>query len=397
MNILVTGAKGFIGRNLCEALKSIRDGKDKRSKYAALQPLIIFEYDRNSDLEALNEYCKKADFVFHLAGINRPQDNEEFAQGNVCFTSTLLSMLENCQNKCPVMLASSSQASLTGRFVDSEYGKSKLASEKIVRDYSIRTGAPALIYRFPNVYGKWCKPNYNSAIATFCYNIANDFPIQVNDRATELELLYIDDLVTSLLNAAICDYSEYTGSDTFCSAEPVDKITLGEIVDLLYKFKKGRKESEIPFLENGFEKKLCSTYQSYLPPEHLSYELDTKTDHRGSFTELLKSPDRGQVSVNVTLPGQVKGNHWHNTKWEKFIAVSGRGVINQRQIGLDSEGHPYPVVQYEIDAAYPTVVETPPGYTHNIINTSNEDNLVAIVWCNEIFDPDNPDTYFEEV
>lgn len=397
MKVLVTGSKGFIGKNLCEALKNIRDGKDKREQFKELLPLTIYEYDRSSTKEDLDYYCKNAEFIFNLAGINRPIDDADFIKGNAQFTDELLNLLEKNKNTHPVMLASSTQASLEGRYIGSKYGMSKLEGERILREYSRRTGAPILIYRFPNVYGKWCKPNYNSVIATFCHNIANDIPIHVSDRKLELELLYIDDLVNSLLNACCRKYIQHEGLEGFCKAEPTDFATLGEIVDLIYSFKNSRNELNVPYLENGLSKKLSSTYQSYINPTDLRYCLKTNTDLRGSFTELLKTPDRGQVSLNVIAPNQTKGNHWHNTKWEKFIAISGEGIINQRKIGTDENGEPFPVHQYKLSANEPYVVETPTGYTHNIVNTSNEQDLIAIIWSNEVFDPNNPDTYYEEV
>lgn len=398
MRILVTGAKGFVGKNLCEALKNIRDGKDRREQYQSLLPLTIYELDRNSSDEDLAIFAKDADFVFNLAGINRPKDDIEFVEGNVSFVEKLLSKLEEHRNTCPVVLTSSQQASLEGRYAGSKYGESKLAGEQLCRDYSSRTGAPVLIYRLPNLYGKWCKPNYNSAVATFCNNIANDLPIQVNDENTKLELLYIDDLVTTFLDAACQTYSNSEGADKFFSAEPTDIVTLGEIVNLLYEFKNARNTLGIPNLsDNSFSKKLCSTYESYLNPNDFSYPLDSNSDSRGSFTELLKTPDRGQVSINVTAPGQIKGNHWHNTKWEKFIVVSGEGVVQQRKIGFDVDGNPFPKTEYKLNGLHPSVVDTPPGYTHNLINTSDTLDLITIIWCNEVFDPGNPDTYFEEV
>lgn len=398
MNILVTGSNGFIGKNLCEALKNIRDGKDRRERYSSLLPLMIFEFDRESEAADLDVYCQDADFVFNLAGVNRPKDCAEFAKGNTNFVEFLVDALERHQNNCPVMFSSSTQASLSGRFADSEYGKSKLAGEKVIREHAMKTGAPALIYRFPNVYGKWSRPNYNSAVATFCYNIARELPIQVNDPDVELELLYIDDLVESLLDALLVDYRKGEGCDSFQSVAQTDNVTLGRIVNLLYEYKNAREALSIPRVEEGsFAKKLYSTYESFVDPGDLSYRLQTKSDDRGSFTELLKTPDYGQISLNVTAPGQTKGNHWHNTKWEKFIVVSGEGLVRQRRIGQDAEGNPYPTVEYHVSADEPTVIETPPGYTHCLVNPSASKDLVTIIWCNEIFDPEAPDTYYEEV
>lgn len=397
MKVLVTGAKGFIGKNLCESLKNIRDQKDRNSRYVPLLPLTIYEYDRDTGIDQLEEYCREADFVFNLAGINRPDDEKEFMEGNADFADELLTILEKQNNKCPVMLASSIQASLEGRFANSAYGKSKLAGENILREYSKRTGAPVLIYRFPNVYGKWCRPNYNSVIATFCYNIANNLPIEVHDRDTKLELVYIDDLVTSLISDSLRVHTPCR-DDAFFHVGPIDVVSLGEIADALHQFKQCRDTLDIPQLRDGsFLKKLYSTYQSYLDPSDLSYELLTKKDERGSFTELLRTSDRGQISLNITAPGQTKGNHWHHTKWEKFIVVSGHAIVEQRQVGLDFEGNSYPVVRYNLSADNPTVIETPPGFTHNLINPSKDEDLVTIIWCNEIFDPDNPDTYYEKV
>lgn len=398
MNILITGCRGFVGKNLCESLRNIKDGKNRKPGYASLFPLSLYEYSHNMPREELESYCNDADFVFHLAGVNRPVDEDDFIDGNVEFTSFLLEMLEMHNNACPVVLASSIQASLQGRYADSAYGRSKLASEELVRRHSRKTGAPALIYRFPNIYGKWCRPNYNSVIATFCSNIANDLPIVVNDINTVLELLYIDDLVSSLIDCLLESYEPFQGSDSFCSATPVDFVSLGQIVDALYSFKSCRETLEIPQLKNGsFQKKLYSTYLSYLSPSDLTYGLPTKTDARGSFTEFLRIPNRGQISINVTAPGEIKGNHWHHSKWEKFVVVSGRGVVEQRRIGLDPDGNPYPVFYYELSADNPTVVETPPGFTHNLINLSNDIDLVTVIWANEIFDPDDPDTFYEEV
>lgn len=398
MKILITGAKGFIGKNFCAALKNIRDGRDCRKKYATLLPLTLFECDRETTHEELDTYCAEADFVFNLAGVNRPENPQEFKEGNTDFAGRLLDLLERHSNTCPVMLASSAQASLEGRFANSKYGKSKLAGEELFRAHSKRSGAPVLIYRFPNVYGKWCRPNYNSVIATFCNNIANNLPIQVHDESTRLHLFYIDDLVRTLLDAAVQSYAPFEGADTFYEVTPVDTITLGEIVNLLLSFKNARETLEIPKLNaNSFTKKLYSTYESYVDPTNLAYTLPTKQDIRGSFTEMLRTPDRGQISINVTAPGETKGNHWHNTKWEKFIAVAGEGIIKQRRVGTDEQGNSYPTVEYAISSNTPTIIETPPGFTHNLHNPSSEADLVTIIWSNEVFNPENPDTYFEEV
>lgn len=388
MKILITGAKGFVGRNLVENLKNIRDGKDKTHNISS--DLEILEYDINNTLEQLDEFCKKADFVFNLAGVNRPKNKEEFIEGNFGFASTLLENLKKYRNNCPVMLSSSIQATLEGRYAGSDYGKSKLAGEELFKEYSKETGAKVLIYRFPNLFGKWCRPNYNSAVATFCNNIANDLPIQVNDRNTELELVYIDDLVEELLRAI--ENNETKDEYGYCYVPEIHRATLGEIVDLLYSFKESRKNLFIPNLTEGsFEKKLYSTYLSYLNPKDFSYKLKMNVDNRGSFTELVKSLDRGQVSINISKPGITKGQHWHNTKTEKFIVVAGTGIIQLRKIGTDE------IVEYRVSGEEITVVDMIPGYTHNIINLSETENLVTVMWCNECFNPERPDTFFEEV
>lgn len=388
MKILITGAKGFVGRNLVENLKNIRDGKDKTHNISS--DLEILEYDIDNTLEQLDEFCKKADFVFNLAGVNRPKDKEEFIEGNFGFASTLLENLKKYRNNCPVMLSSSIQATLEGRYAGSDYGKSKLAGEELFKEYSKETGAKVLIYRFPNLFGKWCRPNYNSAVATFCNNIANDLPIQVNDRNTELELLYIDDLVQELLRAI--ENNETRDEYGYCYVPEIHRASLGEIVDLLYSFKESRKNLFIPNLTEGsFEKKLYSTYLSYLDPKDFSYKLKMNVDNRGSFTELVKTLDRGQVSINISKPGITKGQHWHNTKTEKFIVVAGTGIIQLRKIGTNE------IVEYKVSGEEITVVDMIPGYTHNIINLSETENLVTVMWCNECFNPERPDTFFEEV
>ncbi|WP_349763506.1 NAD-dependent epimerase/dehydratase family protein [Fusobacterium sp. SYSU M8D902] len=387
-SILVTGANGFIGKNLIENLKNIRDGKDKVHKLP--NDLEILEYDiKNSEVE-LEEYCKKANFIFNLAGVNRPKNNSEFMKGNFNFGEKLLNLLKKNKNNCPIMLSSSIQASLEGRYEGSEYGRSKLAGEKLFKNYAKETGAKVLIYRFPNLFGKWCRPNYNSVIATFCNNIANDLPIQVNDRNTELDLVYIDDLLEELLRAV--NGNETRDEKGYCYIPEIHHITLGEIADLLYSFKESRKTLFIPnMLEGSFSKKLYSTYLSYLNPKDFSYSLKMNEDNRGSFTEIIKSLDRGQVSVNISKPGITKGQHWHNTKNEKFLVVAGEGIIQLRKIGTDE------VIEYKVSGKEMTVVDMIPGYTHNIINTSNIENLVTVMWCNECFNPERPDTYFEEV
>lgn len=387
-SILITGAKGFVGKNLVENLKNIRDGKDRVHKLPS--DLEILEYDIDNTEIELEEYCKKADFVFNLAGVNRPKDNSEFMKGNFGFGEKLLNLLKKYKNNCPVMLSSSVQATLEGRYAGSEYGKSKLAGEELFKNYGKETGARVLIYRFPNLFGKWCRPNYNSAVATFCNNIANNLPIQVNDRNTELDLVYIDDLVEELLRAV--NGNETKDEKGYCYVPEVHHVTLGEIVDLLYEFKESRKNLYIPNMTEGsFSKKLYSTYLSYLNPKDFSYSLKMNEDNRGSFTEIVKSLDRGQVSINISRPGITKGQHWHNTKNEKFLVVAGEGIIQLRKIGTNE------IVEYIVNGKEMTVIDMIPGYTHNIINTSETENLVTVMWCNECFNPEKPDTYFEEV
>lgn len=398
MNILVTGAKGFVGKNLSAALKNIRDGKDRTRPEISIGE--IFEYDIDTDPALLDGYCAKADFVFNLAGVNRPQNAEEFMAGNFGFASTLLDTLKKHSNKCPVMISSSIQATCIGRY-DSDYGRSKKAGEELLFSYGEETGASVLVYRFPNLFGKWSRPNYNSAVATFCNNIANDLPISVSDRSVMLELLYIDDLVTEMLDALEGKEHRCTfdGINTvlcpdgkYCAAPITHKVTLGEIVDLLDSFKAETSTlvmPEIPY--NSFAKKLYSTYLSYLPREKVSFPLKMNEDERGSFTELLKTEKCGQVSVNISKPGITKGQHWHNTKWEFFIVVSGRGLIQQRKIGTDE------VLNFEVSGEKIEAVHMLPGYTHNIINLSETENLVTIMWANEQFDKAHPDTFFEVV
>ena len=399
MNILVTGAKGFVGKNLCAQLRNIAQGKAKFYGDVAIEN--IFEYDIDSSLEELDDYCRQADFVFNLAGVNRPQNPEEFMQGNYGFASTLLATLEKHGNKCPVMLSSSLQATLIGRYAEGDYGKSKKAGEELFFEYGARTGSRILVYRFPNLFGKWCRPNYNSAVATFCNNIANDLPIQVNDRSTELELVYIDDLVDEMIAALKGEehHCEFDGLTTVLTAEgrycavPVShRVTLGEIVDLLEQFRAQPSSLVVPEIKEGsFAKKLYSTYLSYLPAEKVSFPLKMNIDARGSFTELIKSVGVGQVSVNISKPGITKGEHWHNTKWEFFIVVSGRGLIQQRRVGSDE------VLNFEVSGEKIEAVHMLPGYTHNIINLSDKEDLVTVMWCNECFAPARPDTYFEPV
>lgn len=394
MKILVTGAKGFVGRNLVENLKNIRDGKDRTRPELHIEG--IFEYDVDTDPLLLKDYCQEADFVFNLAGVNRPKDVKEFMDGNFGFASKLLDLLKEYRNTAPIMLSSSIQASLEGRFEGSEYGKSKLAGEELFFDYGKETGAKVLVYRFPNLFGKWCRPNYNSAVATFCNNIATDQPIQVNDPKTELELVYIDDLVAEMLDAL--EGKEHR-KDKYCYVPVFHKVTLGEIVELLNKFKEMPQSLIIPDIPEGsFAKKLYSTYLSYLPAEKMIYDIPMAVDERGHFTELIKSLSCGQVSINISKPGVTKGQHWHNSKWEIFIVVSGKALIQERKLGIDPEtGKEYPVVNFEVSGDKIQAVQMLPGYTHNIINLSDTEDLVTVMWANEIFDEKKPETYREIV
>ena len=407
MNILVTGAKGFVGRNLVAALKTIRDGKDRTRGDLVIGD--IFEYDIDSTLAELDDACAKADFVFNLAGVNRPKDNSEFMAGNYGFASDLLETLKRHKNTCPVMLSSSIQATLAGRFGNSEYGRSKKAGEELFFEYGRQTGARVLVYRFPNLFGKWCRPNYNSAVATFCNNIANDLPIQVNDPNVDMELLYIDDLVEEMIAALTggehyctfdginvvpcdCHCEERSDEAIYCHVPTVHKIKLGAIVDLLNKFHDQPQTLVMPEIpNNSFEKKLYSTYLSYLPKEKVCFPLKMNVDARGSFTELLKTVNCGQFSVNVSKPGITKGEHWHHSKWEFFIVVSGRALIQERKIGTDE------VMEFEVSGEKIEAVHMLPGYTHNIINLSDIENLVTVMWANESFDPNHPDTFGEKV
>ena len=398
MKILVTGAKGFVGKNLCENLKNIRDGKNKNRPNIVIDE--IFEYDLDTDPTLLDDYCAKSDFVFNLAGVNRPQNVDEFMKGNFGFASTLLDTLKKYSHKCPVMISSSIQATCIGRY-DSDYGRSKKAGEELVFAYGKETGAKVLVYRFPNLFGKWCRPNYNSAVATFCHNIANDLPITVNDPSVQLELLYIDDLINEMLDAL--DGSEHrcefdgintvlTENGRYCAAPITHKVTLGEIVELLENFKAQSQTLVMPEIPgDSFAKKLYSTYLSYLPKGKASFELKMNCDNRGSFTELLKTEKCGQFSVNISKPGITKGQHWHNTKWEFFIVVSGKGLIQQRKIGSDE------VLNFEVSGDKIEAVHMLPGYTHNIINLSKTENLVTLMWASEQFDPNHPDTFAEKV
>lgn len=399
MNILVTGAKGFVGKNLAANLRNIAQGKNRTRPNLHIDE--IFEYDLDTDPALLGEYCARADFVYHLAGVNRPQNNEEFMQGNYGFSSTLLETLKQAGNQCPVVLSSSIQATLIGRYGKSDYGRSKLAGEELFFAYGEETGAPVLVYRFPNLFGKWCRPNYNSVVATFCHNLAHDLPIQINDPSTQLELLYIDDLVEELLDALEghshrCDYAGLTPisgeSGKYCYVPTTHQVTLGEIVELLESFKAQPQTLVLPEIPpDSFAKKLYSTYLSYLPKEKAAFPLKMNVDDRGSFTELLKTRNCGQVSVNISKPGVTKGQHWHNSKWEFFMVVSGHGLIQERKIGSED------ILEFEVDGDHIQAVQMLPGYTHNIINLSDTENLVTVMWANEQFDPSHPDTFGENV
>lgn len=398
MNILITGAKGFVGKNLTAALKAIRDGKDRTRP--AITVGEILEYDLDTDPALLGDYCAKADFVFHLAGVNRPKDPAEFMEGNFGFSSTLLNALKAAGNTCPVVLSSSIQATLIGRY-DSDYGRSKKAGEELFFEYGRETGAEVLVYRFPNLFGKWCRPNYNSVVATFCHNMANDLPITVNDPSVELELLYIDDLLAEMLDALEgkphrCAFdgirTVLTPDGVYCAAPVTHRVTLGEIVSLLESFRDQPKTLTMPSIPTGsFAKKLYSTYLSYLPPEKVAFAPKMNVDARGSFTELLRTADHGQISVNISKPGITKGQHWHHTKWEFFMVVAGHGLIQERRLDSDE------VLEFEVSGDDIRIIHMLPGYTHNIINLSETDNLVTVMWANEPFDPTHPDTFFQEV
>ena len=402
MKILVTGAKGFVGKNLCAELKNVKDGK---SKCWGPEVVVdeVFEYDLDNSQQELDDWCSKCDFVFNLAGVNRPKETTEFMEGNFGFASTLLDTLKKHKNTCPVMLSSSQQASLTGRFGNSEYGRSKKAGEELFFAYSEETGAKVLVYRFPNLFGKWCRPNYNSAVATFCNNIANDLPITVNDPSVELELLYIDDLVEEMINCLKGEehHCEFNGlevvpnpSGRYCYVPITHKATLGHIVDLLHSFAEQPQSLTIPEIPAGsFAKKLYSTYLSYLPKGKVAFPLKMNVDQRGTFTELVHTLNCGQVSINISKPGITKGQHWHNTKWEFFIVVSGHGLIQERNLN-DPEGK---VIEFEVSGEKIQCVHMLPGYTHNIINLSDTENLVTVMYCNEVFNPNRPDTFFDPV
>lgn len=398
MKILVTGAKGFVGKNLVCALNNLKDGKDRTRPELKIDA--VYEYDIENTAAELDDFCAQADFVFNLAGVNRPKDSKEFKKGNFGFASLLLDTLKKHGNKCPVMLSSSIQATLIGRY-DGEYGRSKKAGEDLFFDYANETGAKVFVYRFPNLFGKWCKPNYNSAVATFCYNTAHDLPITINDRATELELLYIDDLISEMCDALEGKEhrAEFDGVNTvlsesgkYCAAPITHRVTLGKIADLLETFGAQSKTLVVPEMpENSFAKKLYSTYLSYLPKEKIAFPLKMNADARGSFTELLKTEKCGQISVNISKPGITKGEHWHNSKWEFFIVVSGRALIEERKIGTDE------VLRFEVSGEKIEAVHMLPGYTHNIINLSDTEDLVTVMWANEAFNPARPDTYYEKV
>ena len=399
MNILITGAAGFVGKNLATALHCLQNGTDRTRPNLSVDRLYL--YDKDSPAELLEEGCQNADFVFNLAGVNRPQDSREFMEGNFGFASTLLDTLKKYHNTCPVMLSSSIQATLIGRYADGDYGKSKKAGEELFFRYAQETGARVLVYRFPNLFGKWCRPNYNSVVATFCNNYAHDLPIQVNDPTVRLEMLYIDDLVTEMLDALegkahACEFEGLTpvfrADGRFCAAPVTHSVTLGEIVSLLDAFRAQPQTLKMPEIPAGsFAKKLYSTYLSYLPAEKAIFTPKTNVDVRGSFTELLKTENCGQFSVNISKPGITKGQHWHNTKWEFFIVVSGHGLIQQRKIGTEE------ILNFEVSGAEIQAVHMLPGYTHNIINLSETENLVTLMWANECFDPEKPDTFFEPV
>ena len=398
MKILVTGAKGFVGKNLVANLRNIQEGKN-RTRNLTIEE--VFEYDKDSSIEDLKSYCQQCDFVFNFAGVNRPKNNAEFMEGNFGFVSELLHELKEAHNTCPLMLASSIQATLIGRYGESDYGKSKLAGEELFFGYAQETGSRVLVYRFPNLFGKWCRPNYNSAVATFCHNVAHDLPLQVNDPAVELELLYIDDLVEEMLDALEgnehrCDYDGlspvFCEEGTYCASPITHKVTLGEIVALLHSFKDQPQTLVIPDIPEGsFAKKLYSTYLSYLPKEAVIFPLKMSVDDRGSFTELFKSDSAGQVSINISKPGITKGEHWHNSKWEFFVVVAGHGLIQERKVGTDE------VMEFEVSGDNIQAIHMLPGYTHSIINLSETENLVTVMWANEPFDPNHPDTFFEKV
>lgn len=397
MKILITGAKGFVGQNLCAALSAIRDGYDRRPDYVLCEDpaaVTLYQYDLSNTPEELDAWCADCDFVFNLAGVNRPKDTAEFMAGNFGFASTLLDTLKKHGNTCPVMLSSSIQASLTGRYAGSAYGESKKAGEDLFFRYAAETGAEVLVYRFPNVFGKWCRPNYNSAIATFCHNTAHGLPIQVNDPSVEMDVVYIDDVVEEMIQAL---RGRANRQDGYCSVPVHHQTTLGHIAETILSFPRLREALEVPRLDDPLTRKLYSTYLSYLPAESFCYDLKMNEDARGSFTEIIRTADRGQFSVNISKPGITKGNHWHHTKNEKFVVVKGEGLIQLRRIGTQPDGSPYPVEEFRVSGDRIQVVEMIPGYTHNIINLSDTEDLVTFMWANEPFDPAKPDTFFEQV
>lgn len=397
MKVLITGAKGFVGKNLVATLEAIRDGKDRVREIAGLgepSQLVIYKYDVDSTPEELNAYCTDCDFVFNLAGVNRPHSPEEFMDGNFGFASTLLDTLKKHQNTCSVMLSSSAQASLEGRYAGSEYGKSKRAGEDLFFEYAKETGAKVLVYRFPNLFGKWCRPNYNSAIATFCHNAANGLPIQINDPSVQMDIVYIDDLVDEMVRA-LCGSETREGD--FCRVPVHYETTLGHLAETIQRFPQIRASLGVPDLSDLLTNKLYATWLSYLPPEGFVYDLKMNADERGSFTEIIRTPDRGQFSVNVSKPGITKGNHWHHTKNEKFLVVKGTALIRLRKVGRDENGNDFPVTEFNICSEKLQVVEMIPGYTHSIVNLSDTEELVTFMWANECFNPSKPDTYFEEV
>ena len=399
MKVLITGSKGFVGKNLVESLKNIRDKKDRTRPNLTIEE--IYEFDKDTNIKLLDEYCSKCDFVFNLAGVNRPKDNKEFMEGNFGFASTLLNTLKKYDNKCPVMLSSSIQATLIGRYANSDYGKSKLEGEKLFFDYAKENNSKVLVYRFVNLFGKWCRPNYNSVIATWCYNIANDLDIVVNDPNVELELCYIDDVICEMLDCLEetehhCYFKGFNAVDDkdgeYCYVPTTYKVTLGIIAELLNEYKKQTNTLIIPEIpNNSFAKKLYSTYLSYLPADKVKFELKMNVDDRGSFTELLKTNNCGQFSVNISKPGITKGEHWHHSKWEFFMVVRGHALIQERKIGTDE------VIEFDVSGDKIEAVHMLPGYTHNIINLSNTEDLITIMWANEIFDSNRPDTYGEKV
>lgn len=396
MNILITGANGFVGKNLSIALQQIKNGNDKTHESLINSIGEIYLYDKNNTLDELDNFCKTADFVYNFAGVNRPKDNKEFLEGNFGFANELLNILKKYNNQAPIVLSSSTQASLEDRFKDSEYGKSKLAGENLFFEYGRENNIKTFIYRFPNIFGKWCKPNYNSAVATFCYNIANDLEIQVNDRNTELELLYIDDLVEEMIN--VLSNTDKYDTKKILTVSKTYKKTLGYITDKLYEYANQSKCLDMPALPiDSFEEKLYATFLSYFPKEKIKIPLKMNVDDRGSFTELMRTFEHGQFSVNVSKPGIKKGNHFHNTKWEYFIVVSGHALIQERKIGVDENGNKYPILEFEVSSKKIEAVHMLPGYTHSIINLSNTEDLVTVMWISERFHKEKPDTFYEEV